>query len=86
MFLGDGRMDTCFICQGDMEERLTTFSVEVNNTVIIVKNVPSLVCTQCGDVSYSSQVAHRLEQIVQHMKDMLTEIAVVNYTVDIPAA
>lgn len=77
---------TCFICKGDMEERLTTFSVEVNNTVIIVKNVPSLVCTQCGDVSYSSQVAHRLEQIVQHMKDSLTEIAVVNYTVDIPAA
>ena len=79
-------MDTCFICKGDMENRLTTFTVEVDNTVVIVKNVPSLVCTQCGDISYSSDVAHRLEQIVQHMKGTLTEIAVVNYTVNIPAA
>ena len=77
---------TCFICKGDMENRLTTFTVEVDNTVVIVKNVPSLVCTQCGDISYSSDVAHRLEQIVQHMKGTLTEIAVVNYTVNIPAA
>ena len=79
-------MDTCFICKGDMENRLTTFTVEVDNTVVIVKNVPSMVCTQCGDVSYSRDVAHRLEQIVQHMKGTLTEIAVVNYTVNIPAA
>ena len=53
--------------------------VDLGNCIVIVKNVPSQVCTQCGEVSYSDEVAARLEQIISQVKNSLTEIAVINY-------
>ena len=39
---------TCVMCKGDMEDRLTTFMVDLGNCIVIVKGVPSHVCSQCG--------------------------------------
>ena len=71
---------TCFVCKGHLEDKLTTFMVDVGNCIIIVKNVPSQVCKQCGEVSYSNDVAEQLESIIKAMRKSLTEIAVINYT------
>lgn len=70
---------TCFICKGRIEHKLTNFTVDLGHCIVIVKNVPSEVCTQCGEVSYSHDVAKRLEKIVAAMEKSLTEIAVVNF-------
>lgn len=72
-------MNTCFMCKGHRENKLTTFMVDVGNCIIIVRNVPSQVCTQCGEVSYTDEVAEQLERIVSTLRDSMTEIAVVNY-------
>ena len=40
---------------------------------IIIKNVPSQVCTQCGDVSYSNDVAKQLEKLVNEVRRILGE-------------
>ncbi len=69
----------CFYCKGELEEKLTTFMVEIDTGIVIVKNVPSLVCKQCGEASYDSKTAKRLEQIVQAIQKNVAEIAVVNY-------
>jgi hypothetical protein len=44
-----------------------------------VKNVPSQVCSQCGETSYNNDVAHRLEKIVNDMRMAVTEVAIINY-------
>ena len=67
------------MCKGTLEDKLTTFMVDLGNCIVIVKNVPSQVCTQCGEVSYSDDVTKRLEAIVSSMRAAITEIAVVNY-------
>ncbi len=72
-------MKNCFMCKGNLEEKLTTYMVDLENCILIVKNVPSWVCSQCGEVSYSDDVAQELEKIVASMKNSITEIAVVNY-------
>ncbi len=71
---------TCFMCKGNMEDRNTTFMVDLEGSIVIIKNVPSQVCTQCGEVSYSDTVAKQIEKIVGSLRHSLTEIAVVNYT------
>ena len=70
---------TCFMCKGELENKKTTFMTEINNCIIIVKNVPSQVCKQCGDVTYNDDVAKKLEEIVNSVKDAITEITVINY-------
>jgi len=51
------------------------------NCQLVIKNVPSFVCTQCGEISYDGEVAQRLEQIVNNINGTSrTEIAVVSYS------
>ena len=70
----------CLMCKGDLEDKKTTYMVELNNCIIIIKNVPSQVCKQCGEVSYSNEVAQQLERLVHSVRNAITEITVINYT------
>ena len=71
----------CFMCKGTVREGFSTFTVDMDKCIVIVKNVPSHICSQCGEASYSDEVAKRLEQIVHSLTGQIsTEIAVVSYT------
>lgn len=72
-------MNNCIVCRGDLEDKKTNFTADLGDCIIIVKDVPSQVCSQCGEVSYNHDVALQLERIVNKMKNELTEIVVVHY-------
>ena len=48
---------TCFFCKGDMIESTTTHFVDLKKCIVIVKNVPCLECTKCGETVYTDKVA-----------------------------
>ena len=73
----------CFMCKGSLEDKLTTFMVDANNCIVIVKNVPSQVCSQCGETSYTDNVASQLEKIASEARKALSEIAIINYAVSV---
>ena len=52
------------MCKGQLEKKETTFMVEIDGRMVIVENVPSHVCCQCGETSYDNEVTKRLEEIV----------------------
>jgi YgiT-type zinc finger domain-containing protein len=69
------------MCKGTVHEGFSTFTVDMGGSIVVVKNVPSHVCDQCGETSYNSEVTQRLEQIVQNITGSASaEIAVVSYT------
>lgn len=70
----------CFMCKGTMKDEFSTFMVDLGNCIIIIKNVPSQVCSQCGEVSYSNEIAKKLESIVNQMRTMVSEVAVFEYS------
>lgn len=70
---------SCFMCKGQLENKETTFMVEIDGRIVIVKNVPSHVCRQCGETSYDNEVTKRLEEIVNQAKLLKTEVAIVNF-------
>lgn len=70
---------TCFMCKGDMKNKNSNYILDLEGTIIIVKNVPSLVCNQCGEVFYENDVMKRLENIVDKLKNIVTEVAIINY-------
>ena len=72
---------SCFMCKGDLINELTSFVVDFENCIIIIKNVPTLVCIHCGAKSYDSEVGKQILRIANIVKSTLdTEIAVVNYS------
>jgi hypothetical protein len=52
---------------------------DTGNCIVIVKNVPSRVCSQCGEASYDDGVAAELEKIVGEARNAVSEIIVINY-------
>lgn len=70
----------CVMCKGTLENKNTTFMIELDNCIIIIKNVPSQVCKQCGEVTYRDEVAKQLEKLVNTVRNTITEITVINYT------
>jgi YgiT-type zinc finger domain-containing protein len=71
----------CFMCKGNVKDGFSTFTADMGNCIVVIKNVPSRVCGQCGEVSYGDEVARRLEQIVHGLTDSASaEIAVVSYS------
>jgi YgiT-type zinc finger domain-containing protein len=63
-----------------MTDGYTTEVTDLGTCVIIIRNVPCHKCTQCGEVSYTLDVAKRLEQIVDALRDSVTEVAIVKYS------
>lgn len=71
---------SCFYCKSELRGQLTNFMTEVDHCFIIVKNVPSLVCPQCGEVSYTDAVAERLENMVKAARQAVSEVAIITYS------
>lgn len=70
----------CCYCGGDMVESTNTYFEELENTIVIIKNVPCHKCSQCGEVVYNALVIERLEYITKQFEATLTEVAIVNYS------
>ena len=71
----------CFMCKGTVQDGFSTFTADMDGCIVVIKNVPSRICGQCGEASYNDEVARRLEQIVQSITGSGgAEIAVVSYS------
>lgn len=74
----------CFMCSHDLTEQTTKFIVDLGACVVIVKNVPALVCPACGETSYSDAVSRQLEKIVDAVRhSMISEVAIVDYALSV---
>lgn len=71
---------TCFMCKGKLEDKKTNFIADLGDMIIIIKEVPSQVCVQCGEVSYSDEVAQQINRIIENMKKQNMEIVVTRYS------
>jgi YgiT-type zinc finger domain-containing protein len=56
--------NTCPLCGGSKEAGRTTFTVELGFGVVVVRDVPASVCSQCGADWIEDSIASKLEEIV----------------------
>lgn len=70
----------CYLCKGAMTNGKTSYVVDLEKCVIVIRNVPCLKCEQCGEVAYTDEVAQRLDEIVNSIKGLMTEVAIVEYS------
>lgn len=69
----------CFYCKGDLEDAKTTYMEDLGKCIIIIKNVPCRKCTQCGEEFIDVDTAQKIEKMIDRIKDMITEIAVLDF-------
>lgn len=60
----DALTDKCPLCGGGKKPGKTTFTVDLGFGVVVVRDVPAIVCSQCGADWIGDQIAAKLEEIV----------------------
>lgn len=70
---------TCFKCKGNLEEKITNYFVDLENTIIIIKGVPAKVCSECGEQYFDDKTAENIDKIVEQLKNLSAEVTVVKY-------
>ena len=60
-----------------MEEERILFAVELGTGVLVVRNVPALVCQRCGEQWLSDETTQRLEQLAADARARGAELEVI---------
>lgn len=69
----------CFKCKGNLIEKKINYVVNLENTIIIIKQVPAKVCSQCGEQYFDDETTENIDKIVNQLKELEIEITIVNY-------
>ena len=56
--------DKCPVCGGTKKAGKTTFTADLGFGVVVVRDVPAMVCSQCGADWIEDTIAAKLEEIV----------------------
>jgi len=59
------KTDSCPLCSGFKKPGTTTFTADLGFGVVVVRNVPATVCSQCGADWIPDDVAARIEELIQ---------------------
>lgn len=69
----------CRICGGALERRVTDLPFKIaDSSIVIVKTLPVLQCTQCGETELEHATMLRVEQLLGHV-DRSTELEVIQF-------
>ncbi len=67
----------CPICGGVKKAGKTTYTVDPGFGVIVVRDVPAMICFQCGEEWIDDTTAKSLEKIVNEARKKKTQFEVV---------
>jgi YgiT-type zinc finger domain-containing protein len=69
----------CHICGGTKTQGTTTFTVDLGFGVVVIRNVPALVCEQCGADWIADETAEQLEITVNDARQRHRQVEVTAY-------
>lgn len=72
-------MFKCTLCGKPSELKRIAKVYEQDGYVLVVKQVPCYVCTDCGEPHFSFEVLDRLDEIVTAWKSAVRGDAIVSY-------
>jgi YgiT-type zinc finger domain-containing protein len=58
----------CCRCSGKMNAGRNDFMARIGDDIIVIKDVPALICNTCGEVEYALEVSREIDRI---RKDLL---------------
>lgn len=68
----------CPSCGGSLEEGETTFTVDFGSGVVVIRNVPATICSQCGMEWLDDAITDKIETIVKEAKEKRSVVEVMS--------
>jgi len=59
----------CDVCGSPMNEQMVTYTIQLDNKLVVVEHVPAKVCGQCGERLYAPETVERLQSTVWEKRE-----------------
>ena len=79
MMIGVEENERCYFCGGKLSFDYATIPFVVQKSVIVVKEVPAYVCSQCGEAIMDSEVAQVVDQLLKQAWQSGFEVSIITY-------
>ena len=66
----------CPLCGGEKQPGTTTFTADLGTGVVVVRDIPAMVCSQCGADWIPDEQAASIEQVVRDARKSHRQIEV----------
>ena len=73
----------CPLCGGDKRKGSTTFTVDFKSGLLVVRNVPATICSQCGEEWIADDVAAKLETAAEVARKEKRQVEVVDFALTV---
>ncbi len=70
----------CMKCGKDTFKSTTTNVTDLGDSIIVVRNVPCYKCDDCDEVYYTADVVKQLEKIIDSVKSLMQDVAVIDFS------
>lgn len=71
----------CLSCKyGNMIDSTTTYVSVLEKYVLIIKNVPCMKCTQCGDELFNTDVLEKIDELIAMTEKLASEVSIIDYS------
>ena len=72
-------MYQCSLCKGKLKKDKINHVVDIDDLIIIIKKVPAEACKQCGEYFLDHEIAQKVEEIVDNLKNNKAEVIIINF-------
>lgn len=76
---GEQESDRCYFCSGRLSSGLATLPFVVDSNVVIIKQVPAEICSQCGEAILSSEVAQEVDRLLKQARQSGFEVSILTF-------
>lgn len=77
--IGGQENDRCYFCGGKLESKITMLPFIIGDYIVVIKQVPAEVCTQCGEAVVNSDVAKKVDKMLKQAQNSGFEVSIVAY-------
>jgi len=56
--------ERCTLCKGTLRGGKTECIARVGDMIIVIKDVPALICDRCGETYYSVEVSRKMDSVM----------------------
>ena len=76
----------CIKCGNNTYKSTTTEAIELENGVLVIRNIPCFKCDVCDEIHFTGDVVKQLESIIKSAKQRAEQIAVIDFSLVFQAA
>jgi len=73
------KVKRCPLCDGEMRDGITAIPFLVSEKVVVIKDVPAEICSECGEAYMKSSVVDKVESVLDKLEALHSEMSVVHY-------